>query len=62
MRKRKRKWKRRNMEEQNKMDELFKLMGFEEKERISDLSRKAAMKHLGHKLYQNDFGGKDYDE
>ncbi len=50
------------MEEQNKMDELFKLMGFEEKERISDLSRKAAMKHLGHKLYQNDFGGKDYDE
>lgn len=45
------------MEEQNKMDELFKVMGFEEKERMPDLSRKEAMKHLRHKPYQNDLGG-----
>ena len=45
------------MREENKMDELFKLMGFEEKERMSDLSRKAAVKHLRHKPYRNDLGG-----
>lgn len=45
------------MREENKMDELFKLMEFEEKERISDLSRKVAMKHLRHKPHQNDLGG-----
>ncbi len=45
------------MEEQNKMDELFKLMEFEKKERISDLNRKAAVKHFRHKPYQKDLGG-----
>lgn len=45
------------MEEQNKMDELFKLMGYMENEH-----RSVAQKHLRHKPYHNDFGGKDYDE
>lgn len=45
------------MEEQNKINELFKIMGLVDKG-----DSEVGQKHLRHKPYQNDFGGKDYDE